>query len=417
MESLNLKKAILLPYKMTLNALNYLQDKISSQPKVETFDDVKIKEEMKEERMNFEELVLTRGYPLEIHYVETEDGYILKLYRIPGGKGESNYRKKQKQSILLMHGIFDSSDGWVCNEDVKCIPFILANLGYDIWMGNTRGNKHSRHHKTYKDDSPEMWNFSFHEMGLYDLPAFINHILEINTWSMKIIFIGHSQGTAQLFSALTQLLEYFRSTVKLFIALGPVARVGNISSKMLNLMKLLKIDLIIAKLAFHEVLCRDEQLDKLNAWIMPKIPFLCTFISNQLGDMNSSKYNNKKMMSVYLSHLPGGSSLKAISHFVQLARSSKFRMYDYGAKLNKVMYNDEEPREYDLKKIRDFPIALYYGEEDQLSHPLDVEWLIEQLGENVVYAKKYNHMGHSTFQMAEDMSWFNDVVELIDLYL
>lgn len=413
----SLKSLITIPYNLTLSTLSYVQDRVSSQPSPETFDNVKIKEEMKEERMTFEELVMSRGFPLEIHYVETEDGYTLKLYRIPGGKGEKNFRQKQKQSVYLMHGIFDSSDGWVCNSEDKCIPFILANLEYDIWLGNTRGNKHSRHHKKYKDNTPEMWNFSFNEMGLYDLPAFLNHITDLNKWSKKVIYIGHSQGTAQLFAGLTQNLEYFQSKIKLFIALAPVARTCNMNSKMLKVLKALKIDILCEKLTFYEILSQDPNLDKFNSWVMPKIPYLCNFVANNLGDMNSSKYNNKKYMSVYLSHQPGGSSLKAISHFVQLARSSKFCMYDYGKEMNKVIYGTEEPKEYDLKTIHDFPIALFSGLEDRLAHPNDVTWLSNQLGDNVVYQKAYPYMGHHTFQMAEDMSWFNDVIELMDLYL
>jgi lysosomal acid lipase/cholesteryl ester hydrolase len=411
MNNYNFKNLILFPYKTAVKGLNYIQDKFSPQEENEMYTDIKIKEEIKEEKMNFEELVMSKGFPLEIHYAETEDGFMLKLYRIPGGKGELNYRKKKKQSVLLMHGIFDSSDGWVCNEEDKCIPFILANLGYDIWLGNTRGNKHSRYHKKFKDDDPEMWNFSFNEMGLYDLPAFLTHITGVNNFSEKVVFIGHSQGTAQLFAGLTQSLEFFKSKIKLFIALAPVARVSNMTSLMLNLMKLLKIDLLFEKLAFYEVLAHDCKLEKFSSWIMPKIPLLCSLIINHLGDTSSSN-NNKKMMPVYLSHVPGGSSLKAVSHFVQLSRNSKFQMYDYGKELNKVIYNCETPKEYDLKTIHDLPIALFYGQEDKLSHSKDVEWLISQLGENVVYQKEYSNMGHATFLMANDI----DVLEYYKLF-
>jgi lysosomal acid lipase/cholesteryl ester hydrolase len=287
-----------------------------------------------------------------------------------------------------MHGIFDSSDGWVCNSDDKCIPFILANLGYDIWLGNSRGNKHSRHHTKYKDDSFEMWNFSFHEMGLYDLPAFLEHMTKINSWSSKVIYIGHSQDTAELFAALTKNLEYFQNKIKLFVALGPVARVFNMNSKVLNIMKKIHLDKICEKLAFWEILSQDAKLEKLNSWIMPKIPFLCFFISNLLCDVSSDKCNNSKMMSVYLSHQPGGSSLKAVAHFVQMCRSKKFVMYDYGTETNKIIYNKEVPCEYDLSSIHDFPIALFSGLDDKLANPKDVEWLTEQLGDNVVVLEK-----------------------------
>ncbi len=415
MNSLNFKKILSLPYNIALGTLNYLQDKISSQPRPETFDNVQIKDEMKEERMTFEELVMSRGFPLEIHWVGTEDGYILKLYRIPGGKSETNYRKKQKQSIYLMHGILDSSDGWICNSEEKCIPFILANLGFDVWLGNSRGNKHSRHHKKYKDDSFEMWNYSFHEMGLYDLPAFLDHITQINTWSEKVIYIGHSQGTTQLFAALTMNLEYFQSKIKLFIALAPAAKVSNMNSKLLKLMRLIKLDVLFEKISWWEVGGHDPKFEKFSSWIFPKIPFISHLICELISDSNSESYNTKRM-SIYHSHIPGGSSIKAISHFVQLSKLESFRMYDYGAKINMEIYNSTKPKEYFLKSIHDIPIGLFSGAEDKLAHPKDVEWLAEQLGENVVCNKNYEKMGHSTFILSNDMKWFNDVIDLIDLY-
>jgi lysosomal acid lipase/cholesteryl ester hydrolase len=417
MKKLNLKGLITGPYNFSVKSLNYLQDRISSQKPTETFENVKIREELKEEKMSFEELVISRGHPLEIHYAETEDGYVLKLYRIPGGKEEKSYKNKQKQSILLMHGIFDSSDGWVCNSEDKCIPFILANRGFDVWLGNNRGNKHSRFHKTYSTDSFEFWNFSFHEMGLYDLPAFINHIIQINTFSDKIVYIGHSQGTAQLFAALTQNLEFFETKIKLAIMLGPVASVCNINSQLLILMHTLKIDKLFQILAFNEILCSDEGLDKVSSWIMPKVPSFCNFLSSVICDTNPGKSNNMKMMPVYLSHQPGGSSLKSINHFVQMVRSKKFEMYDYGEKSNLEIYNSKLPPEYDLNHVHNIPIGLFSGNEDKLAGPKDVDWLKDQLGENVVYFKSFPGMGHMTFMMSNDITWFNDALELIDMYL
>lgn len=65
-------------------------------------------------------------------------------------------------------------------------------------MGNNRGCAYSLGHKTLdpnnKDDEPIYWNFSFEEMGIYDLPAEIDFILE-KTGQEKLSYIGHSQGT------------------------------------------------------------------------------------------------------------------------------------------------------------------------------------------------------------------------------
>lgn len=417
LRKMSIKKLLTMPYNATLDSLNYIQDKVSSQPKTETFNNVKIQDELKECVMSFEELVMSKGFPLEIHYTETEDGYVLKLYRIPAGKGESNFKMKQKQSVLLVHGIFDSSDGWVCNSEDKCIPFILVNLGYDVWLSNSRGNKHSRFHKKYSPDNFEFWDFSFHEMGMYDLPSILNHVTKINVWSEQVIYIGHSQGTAQLFSGLTQNLEYFQTKIKLFIAMGPVARCWNMNSRLLKWLSGFKFDKIFEKLGIWEIFASDEKLSKLNSWVMPKIPYLCSLISNMICDVNAGASNNKKMMPVYLSHNPGGSSLKAITHFMQLARKKDFCNYDYGSDTNKVIYGTVEPKEYDLKAIHDIPIGLFCGMDDKLSNPIDCEWLHTQLANNVIACKTYKNMGHTTFMMANDMNWFNDVIEVMDLYL
>lgn len=415
----NLKEFISTPITYGVSCLNYLQDRISNQQMAEEHEGVKITLDEREEKMTSEDLITSKNYPLEIHYATTKDGYILKLYRIPGAKNEKKKAEKKeilKQPVLFVHGVLDSSDGFISNDEDKCLPYILANLGYDVWLGNSRGNKHSRNHINLKPEDKEFWNFSFHEMGLYDIPAFADHILSENTYTDKVIYIGHSQGTAAVFCALSENFEYMKNKIKLFIAMGPVAKTKSISSKLMHLCDFIQLDQICYKLGFHEIFCYDENFSKSSSWILPKIPFLSNLFMELLSDKGINSTNNLRRMPVFLSRLPSGSSLKSIMHLVQLYRNKRFCAYDEGPEKNKEIYGQETPIEYNLKKVDDFPCVILYGKKDLLAQPDDVEWVIEELGENVIYKQMYEDMGHTTFMMGNDISWFHDIVKIMEMY-
>lgn len=147
-----------------------------------------------ETHLEFEEYVKYYGYPIERHEVITPDGYILCVFRL---QSKENKEIKTNLSVVyLQHGLLDSSDTFILNEESKAPAFMLANRGYDVWLGNFRGNKHSRSHISLDPDSPhdeearQFWNFSFHEMGVIDIPSIFAHIHRIT--SKKIHFIGHS---------------------------------------------------------------------------------------------------------------------------------------------------------------------------------------------------------------------------------
>jgi lysosomal acid lipase/cholesteryl ester hydrolase len=100
------------------------------------------------------------------------------------------------QPVLLQHGIEDSSYEWITNSNDKAPAFMLAREGYDVWLGNNRGNGFSEKHVKYSKNQKEFWEFDFEEMGLYDVPAEIDYLLKTNGRSDKIAaYIGHSEGT------------------------------------------------------------------------------------------------------------------------------------------------------------------------------------------------------------------------------
>lgn len=102
---------------------------------------------------------------------------------------------------------------------------MLHDAGYDIWLGNNRGNRFGELHKSLKASDEAFWEFDFEEMGLYDVPAEIEYIQKVKGSKKKIAaYVGHSEGTTQFFIGASMLPDYYASKVDLFAATAPVAR-------------------------------------------------------------------------------------------------------------------------------------------------------------------------------------------------
>ena len=89
-----------------------------------------------------------------------------------------------------MHGLIDSADAWVTN-DYESPAFQLARAGYDVWLANNRGNKYSRKHLEYTTKDEKFWDFSFEQLGAFDLVALTNYVLSKSDYP-KLAYIGHS---------------------------------------------------------------------------------------------------------------------------------------------------------------------------------------------------------------------------------
>ena len=73
-----------------------------------------------------------------------------------------------------------SADTWVLNAKEKAPAFQLANAGYDVWLGNSRGSKYGRAHLNLDPNDPKgfdkFWEYSFEDMGKFDAPSQIDYV-------------------------------------------------------------------------------------------------------------------------------------------------------------------------------------------------------------------------------------------------
>jgi len=74
-------------------------------------------------------------------------------------------------------------------------------------------------------DFVKYFDYSFYELGKYDAPAQIDFV-RAKTGYDKIAYIGHSQGTSQMFSALAEGHGDLEDKINLFIALCPITNLG-----------------------------------------------------------------------------------------------------------------------------------------------------------------------------------------------
>ena len=182
-------------------------------------------------------IVSDKGYTIETHYVTTPDGYILTMFRIPHGKNSTTVGG---YPVLLQHGLLDSSYTWVNNMEDESLGYILADQGYDVWFGNNRGNRYGRNHTTLDPDdgTNAFWAFTWDEMAQYDAPTMIHYVLD-TTGHARTSWVGHSEGTIQMFAAASStgngdaFLDSALSSLDIFVALAPVAYVTNLASKVL----------------------------------------------------------------------------------------------------------------------------------------------------------------------------------------
>ncbi|KAL7041844.1 hypothetical protein ACKWTF_000924 [Chironomus riparius] len=346
------------------------------------------------ENDNVLELIRQAGYQGAAYQTATEDnGWIVKIHRIFPKRKMTN-----TMPVFLMHGLIVNSMDYVITGRNKALGYLLADNNFDVFMGNSRGSRHSLiDHK--RANYSNLWNFSFNEIGTYDVAAMIDYVLRL-TGKSKLFYVGHSQGTTSLMTLLSTRPEYNSKIIQAHL-FAPTAFMKYFPNQIVKSIIAPLVENAIQRnlklVNLTEIMTAANPLTKIfcNTAINPVTTELCkSFIFAFIGTNTFYSEIDPNILPIFVDHVSYTVSLQQIDHYMQSYRSGKFRKYDYGLN-NMKIYGTTEPPEYNISNII-APIYSYRAPEDLLSSGRDIDHLIELLP-NVKHNRVIQNYNHADF--------------------
>ncbi|XP_069962874.1 lipase 3 isoform X2 [Bactrocera oleae] len=312
---------------------------------------------------------------------------------------------KRNEVVLLQHGFTLSSDVWVLRGPKEDLPYLLADAGYDVWLGNQRGNEYGHKHSNLDPivDRKYFWNFTWHEMGYYDLPNIVDYILH-ETDEKSLHYVGYSQGGLVALVLLMTRPEYAEKFKSLQFT-APTVYMRNLSvpvpaswiGKLRNYLSHF-LDwwgygetLQFARWNLHKRMCKAVCAD--GAWLRP----IFKKIFGMIGGPVAANEDYEHILTEICSSVPVGASSKQLLHYMQLYASGGFTQFDYGsADRNLRQYGQVVAPSYNVSSIKNC-ISIYYSETDKMCGAEDVRQLGRDLQCAELHLLPYAAWNHGDF--------------------
>ncbi|KAF5398942.1 Gastric triacylglycerol lipase [Paragonimus heterotremus] len=365
-------------------------------------------------KANASQIIRSYGYHVEEHFVTTDDGYILCLFRM---RNPQFLDKNNLKVVYLQHGLLDSAHTWINNLRNESLAFILADAGFDVWLGNSRGSTYSRNHVSLTPEHFKFWEFSWDQMAQFDLPSSLYYVLNV-TGAQKMGYVGHSQG-CQIALAQFDRDPQLQSRISVFIAFAPVAFLGHLRSPIRFVAPLAQTLEEVLELFNKGEFLPSNNLMKFLAYFLCRsghMPFVCTNLIYLIAGYDSANTNTTRLP-VYVAHTPAGTSTQNIVHYCQSIMSNRFRQFDYGKKKNMQIYGQPTPPEYDLSNIT-VPTVVFSGGHDWLAVKKDTLRLIDRIEKAVISYTHFDHYNHLDFVWGMDTGYilYPAVLEWLSKY-
>lgn len=273
------------------------------------------------------EQIKSHGFNFTAHNVTTEDGYINTIWHVWNPQCNASVLA-QRLPVFFQHGLIDIGGTWFFNEQNKSGAYILAKECRDIWIGNNRGTANSYLHTKLTTKDKKYWDFSFHEMGMYDLPANIDFVLN-KTGKPQVVYVGHSQGTEQFWIS-NILRNDIGPKINAMAAFAPVMSVAHANSPAINFLFKFGIDKILVKL-FDSILVLRPGSNLMNDLVLEIAPraielmprTVWMFVQTIVG-IDDVSHMLPSRMPMMAKNDVGGTGIVNMKHWIQIIKTKKF---------------------------------------------------------------------------------------------
>ena len=300
----------------------------------------------------YKDYIKSLGKILEEHEVITEDGYKLTLWHLT-----PNSSVNKNKVVYFQHGFQCTS--WVFFQLGKnSLPILLSNLGYDIWLGNSRGSLFSLDH-VYLDSEQangEYWEFSMDETVFYDLPSSIDYVIQ-TSGAKKVSYIGHSQGTTLFFMLYMHNPSYVETFIDKYISLGTVPSISYS-----DFLPIKFLDKVYGLLEMSMPLTKAISFSAGQRIILSNIcknsPKICKTSFEAAASLIPTNRIKYETLFPFLYYYPGGTSSYSILQWSQIHQAKKLVYFnpDYS--------ETKEFKEYDINVIRNWKIKSFIQRSD-----------------------------------------------------
>ncbi|CAI2371614.1 unnamed protein product [Moneuplotes crassus] len=351
------------------------------------------------------------GFGYEEYQVTTEDGYINTLMRIP--YAPDNQDVPNKPPVYLIPDVVLTAEMFTHLGSENSPAFNLASQGFDVWLSNPRGSRHSQDHVELDSDDTHSgyWDYDLVSYR-QDYMADITTIKDSTGYGTVGVFAFYN-GAISLAYAMAIEPEYFSNNVNVaaLSAFAPTyahssapafayASYTTVINHMFETMGINVINLDPLTL-IHSTLCVN-------------FPILCNALYGFYnGETNPFTEDVEGLRNRYLLQYDMFPT-RLNSHMTQSAATGEVTYYDFGPEENLERYGSQNPPPIPYENTNN-PVAMFMASQDLSYNHEDDQWYADLIGDNLVFYQYYD-FSHYGFIVGNTQLYLPDLIDVFTEY-